>query len=143
MQHTNSDRKTGSGFTLIELIIVLVIIGILTTVALPSYQQYMLQSRRAEGMAALTELMYLQEQYYVEQTVPSYTISLTELGYSEDSGVPTENGYYLIAAAACPTATISSCVELTATAQNAQQADGALTLDSLGNRERNGQPGWD
>ena len=128
------------GFTLIELTIVLVIIGILTTMALPSYQQYMIEARRAEGMAALTELMYLQEQYYVEQTVPSYTTSLTDLDFDRS----TENGYYLIAATdQCETVDLAFCVMLTATAQNAQQADGNLTLDSLGNRERNGQPGWD
>jgi type IV pilus assembly protein PilE len=53
-----------SGFTLIEMMAVLLIIGILTTFAYPSYRQVKLKTARAEGRAALMRLMQQQERYY-------------------------------------------------------------------------------
>ncbi len=42
------NRRSSSGFTLIEVMIVVVIIAVLTSIAVPSYQQYVLRSRRAD-----------------------------------------------------------------------------------------------
>jgi type IV pilus assembly protein PilE len=53
-----------SGFTLIEMMAVLLIIGILTTFAYPSYRQVQLKTARSEGRAALMRLMQQQERYY-------------------------------------------------------------------------------
>ncbi|MDM8568159.1 type IV pilin protein [Thiotrichales bacterium HSG1] len=54
------------GFTIIELMIVVVIIAILTAVAYPSYRQHVLTSNRLEAKASLLELSQLQENFYVE-----------------------------------------------------------------------------
>jgi type IV pilus assembly protein PilE len=48
-------RKTARGFTLIELMIVVVVIAILAAIAYPSYQDQVLKTRRAEGKAALLD----------------------------------------------------------------------------------------
>lgn len=57
-------RKQASGFTLIELMIVVAIIGILASIAYPSYQQYILRANRAEAQAILTETAQFMERYF-------------------------------------------------------------------------------
>lgn len=121
--------KKTNGFTLIELLVVIAIIAILAAVAYPVYTEQTLKTRRSDGKAKLMEVMQAQERHYtVNQT---YVTDLTQLGYP--AGLVSDEGYYTISAAACGSG-IGSCVELTATAQGGQEADGNLTLDSIGNK---------
>lgn len=59
-------RKTTRGFTLVELMIVVAIIGVLAAVAIPSYQNYQLSAKRAEAFANLAALASAQKAYYAE-----------------------------------------------------------------------------
>lgn len=52
------------GFTLVELIIVVAIVAILAAVAMPSYQNYVQKTRRAEAQIALNSIAMLLEAYY-------------------------------------------------------------------------------
>tara|TARA_B110000196_G_scaffold259003_1_gene229871 strand:- start:99 stop:638 length:540 start_codon:yes stop_codon:yes gene_type:complete len=56
------------GFTLIELMIVIAIIGILVSVAMPSYRHYVLESQREDTMAKLLQIIQLQERFYLNTT---------------------------------------------------------------------------
>lgn len=56
--------QTARGFTLIELMIVVAVVGILAAIAYPSYQDSVRKSRRADARAALLELVQFMERNY-------------------------------------------------------------------------------
>ena len=119
------------GFTLVEILIVVAIIGILSAIAYPSYQSSVMKSHRSEGMELLFQVMEAQENFYSDNL--TYSTDLDgQLGYSADPVVSTSE-YYQVSAAACGGG-IGRCVVLTATAINGQIPDGNLTLNSRGER---------
>ncbi|KPV97249.1 Fimbrial protein precursor [Pseudoalteromonas sp. P1-9] len=79
--------KKIAGFTLIELMVVVAIIGILTAIAYPSYVDYLYKGSRAEAMSSLLDIANRQEQFYADNH--KYTASLSDLGVisTSDSGL--------------------------------------------------------
>ncbi len=65
------------GFTLIELMIVVAVIGILASIAYPSYQDYIRKARRIDAQSVMLDIQLQQEKYRVNHV--SYG-SLTDLG---------------------------------------------------------------
>ena len=66
-----------NGFSLIELLTVLVIIGILTTIAYPGYRNYIIRAHRSDGQTALIDLANRMERYYSEHnTYQTATIAV-------------------------------------------------------------------
>ena len=61
---TKANLMKCKGFTLIELMIVVLIIGILAAIALPSYQRHVTETRRGAAQACLLELAQFAERYY-------------------------------------------------------------------------------
>lgn len=122
--------KSSRGFTLIEIMITVAIIGILAAIALPAYQNYVLRAGRTEGQAALMDISARLEQYYLGNKAYTTDITGTTGLNTKDE---TESNRYDIDVQACPGGTIATCYLITATAVNAQAADAtctALTLDS-------------
>lgn len=113
------------GFTLMELMIVVAIIGILAAVAFPSYQDSVRKGKRAEGRVALTELLQQQERYMTQTNsycafdnaggTASATAGCTSVPFKVFSGDTLAKAAYLLKADACPDTTITECVRLTAT----------------------------
>lgn len=122
------NRSKTAGFTLIELVIVVTIIGILVMVAVPAYNDSVTKARRSDGQTALLDAMARQERFFTENN--TYTTNLADLPLSASS----PEGHYTVSAAACAGATIANCVILTATPGAAQVKDGALTLNSRGQK---------
>lgn len=95
-------KNHNQGVTLIELVIVVVIIGLLATIAVPSYRQYVLRANRAEARAALLALATAEEKYYV--MCNSYVATLDSSAPNTCPGktgtlsfpATSERGYYSI-----------------------------------------------
>lgn len=130
--------RNQNGFTLMELMVVVAIIGIISAIALPSYTKNVQKTARGEGMTEILNIMRSQENYFANEF--TYTTTLTELNMT--ASYTTQSGRYKVKATACPGLALTLCVLLTGTAINGQVGDGNLTLDSRGNRTRNGTPGW-
>jgi type IV pilus assembly protein PilE len=108
-------QRASSGFSLIELMIVCVIIAILGSIAIPSYNTYIRQSRRTEAKTALMDLAAREERYLATQSV--YTSSGTALQYATGFPVATANYYNLnVAPTSVNLPTSSAPATFTATA---------------------------
>jgi len=83
-----------SGFSLIEVLIVVAIVGVLAAIAIPSYNGYMLKSRRVDAVSFLTEVASEQVRFYSENN--RFAEKMSDLGYGEDDKALSEEGFYAI-----------------------------------------------
>ncbi len=118
MTSQKAGRTVGSaGFTLTELLIVMVVVAILMAIAVPMYQQQVQQSRRTEATNAVLELASREEKYFSINN--NYTTDPTQLGYSTTEGAtfPQSTGtYYQITVdVPAPAAGVAPSYTITAT----------------------------
>lgn len=142
-----------AGFSLLETMAVLVIIGILTVVALPSYSSAICKVRRAEGRAALLQLMHQQEQVYTQRLrYVAFSAAATDDAAAQFkwySGTTARSSAYEIEAEPCPGSAISECILLSARPGTARVSGahsdaqcGVLRLDSFGRRSADAAGCW-
>lgn len=104
--------KRQNGFTLIELMIVVAIIGIISAIAYPSYQNHLRKSGRSDAFTALERMSSLQETYYLQNN--TYSTNPADVG-----GATSKEGLYSLAV----TAADANTYTLTATAMGTQLSD--------------------
>jgi type IV pilus assembly protein PilE len=157
-------RHAHQGFTLLELMIVVAVVGILASIAYPSYINSILKGRRAEGRAALTDLLQQQERYLTQKncylgfttdssgnataTAPSPStacggITATTVPFKTFSGDSLANSAYLLSADTCPdnaggTLSIADCVRVVATPIKPDPDAGNLRITSTGTKDCTG-----
>lgn len=134
-----STRQKQQGFTMIELMIVVVIIAILAAVALPNYRRYVVRAHRADAQRALLDLAGRQERYLYSNN--AYTNSLAALGANSSMA----GAYYTMSIDPAGTSTVA--YSLVAAASGTQQRDDklcqTLKLDQAGRQQSTGSVGND
>lgn len=85
-------KNLHKGFTLIELMIVVAIVGILAGIGYPSYSAYIQNTHRNDAKAGLSKLMLLQEQFYLDND--QYATSLTSGANNALTGWANTSQYY-------------------------------------------------
>lgn len=120
------------GFSLIEVLITVVIVGILAAIALPAYKNQIQKTRRSDAKSALVGAADQMERYFTERG----TYATATLGSGGIYPNTTQNGYYTLSFAGLS----ATSYTLRATPAGAQVGDpcGNLTYDYQGNKGRSG-----
>ena len=136
--------KSMKGFTLVELMITVAIIGILSAVVYPSYTSYVSKSNRGESQRELAKIAALQEQYFIDHR--TYSDDMELLGFSADPYI-TSSGNYSIASVIGSSGGVSGVTFiLTATALSTQLTQDTecttLTINEKGEKSGESTTCW-
>ncbi len=129
--------ERNAGFTLLELMVAVAVIGILAAIALPSYEEFMRKGRRSEARNAMLEMAQMQERYFSNNlsyiaVAGAPAASSFGQNYSGKATAPT----YSIAVAASAGLPITASFTITATIASgyADPSCGTMTLNNLGDK---------
>ena len=125
-----------TGFTLIELMIVVVIVGILMAVSVPAYQGYVLRSHRTDAHSSLLDIAARQERF-IAQNVVAYATNGNFVANLNLANTNSSEGYYTLSVTNAPCGDFVNCYTVVATAAGTQANDTdcpAINYDSAGRK---------
>lgn len=115
------------GFTLLELMVSVAIVGILAAIAIPSYTSYIIRGKRAAAQAEMLDIANREQQYFLSERSYADKAALEATGYALPGEIAQNYSYDItVTSTGAPTYTI------TLTPTGRQASDGALSLDSAG-----------
>jgi type IV pilus assembly protein PilE len=128
-----------AGVTLIELLTVIVVLGILSAIAVPSYRSYLMRTNRTDAKSALLQVQAAEEKYFLQYN--KYTTDVTGAPPA-GLGMPgtTANGYYTLSVADRKDASnnvvgyVATATPTSSGGQNKDSKCGNFTLDDTGKR---------
>jgi type IV pilus assembly protein PilE len=121
------NARTMQGFTLVELMLVVTVIGILAAIVYPNYQEYVMRSNRTEGIALLNDAAARQERYFAQNN--AYANTAAKLGFASDKS---PNNMYTLAISDVEAGT--SAYTLTVTPTRTDAKCGSLTINQAGTK---------
>ena len=123
--------------------IVLMIVGIILAISLPSYREYVQRSQRADGQTALLDIASRQERFVAQNN--TYTIDILTADGLSMGTTTSQEGYYNMSVDPCDDDTIATCYLITATPTGSQAGDtdcATITYDSTGAKSGTNAECW-
>lgn len=133
-------RSNFRGFTLVEMMIVVAIVGILAAVALPSYRNYIIRAARVQAQTELLALASLQEKIFLNSNVYAFSVTAAYNGTAagglgRTSGTTTDGRYILSLDITAPAQTF--VLTATPASGSTQVGDGTISVSENGGRTCN------
>jgi type IV pilus assembly protein PilE len=98
MMRPMNTRAHMRGVTLVELMVVVVVLAIISSIAVPTYRKYLIRAQRSEGKIALLQLQTAEEKFYLQNN--TYTDKVTDSSTAESPGLglpgTSETGKYRV-----------------------------------------------
>ncbi|QQP98066.1 type IV pilin protein [Lysobacter enzymogenes] len=137
-QRTEATARAQRGFTLIELMIAVAVVGILIGIAVPTYQDSVRKSRRAQAKADLTEVAQAMERYYTVNNSYAGASMATIWGNPAQSPRGSDSPRYNLSFQAAPGSNgfVVQAVPISGTGQERDKC-GTMTLSNTGTKTPN------
>jgi type IV pilus assembly protein PilE len=127
-------RSSQQGFTLTELMITVVVVSILLAIAVPSYRQYVIRSKRTAAQAVMMDIANREQQFLLANRAYADKATLEANGYAVPADVSESYTWDVL-----PGAGTSPSFTITFTPTGGQAVDEALSLTSAGDKTPSGK----